>query len=118
METLRNLTLIQWIGIILGLNALFTASTPQLTTLFGAVAVPYIQAVCTLGSGALGVFVSVIGGSASQIRNVAALPGVESIKINSNALPSVAAIAVDPAQEKVDATDPATRTTLQTIARS
>lgn len=95
METLKNLTLMQWIGIIIGLNSLFISSTPQLTTLFGAAAVPYIGAIATLGSGALGVFISVIGGQGSQIRNVLAMPGVDKIDVNGEANSTLATMAVD-----------------------
>jgi preprotein translocase subunit SecF len=31
METLKNLTLVQWIGIMVGLNSLLMGATPQLT---------------------------------------------------------------------------------------
>lgn len=99
METLKNLTLVQWIGIMVGLNSLLMGATPQLTVLFGTVAVPYIIAIATLGNGALGVFVTVVGGQSAQIRNVAAMPGVDSIKVNALANQTLAQIAVSGAPE-------------------
>lgn len=101
METLKNLTLVQWIGIVIGLNSLLMGATPQLTVLFGATAVPIILAVATLGNGALGVFVTVIGGLGTQALNVVA--GGASLAVGANAKPSLATLAMDPAQQKIDA---------------
>lgn len=101
METLRNLTLVQWIGIMVGLNSLLMGATPQLTVLFGTAAVPIIVAIATLGNGALGVFVTVIGGQSAQVRNVLAMPGVEKIAVNGQANAALAAMAVDPDQNKI-----------------
>lgn len=104
METLKNLTIIQWIGIAVGLNSLLMGATPQLTVLFGEHAVPYIIAVATLGNGALGVFVTVIGGQGSQVRNVLAMPGVEKIAVNGQASSALATLAIDPLQSKISPT--------------
>jgi hypothetical protein len=101
MESLKNLTLMQWIGIAIGLNSLFMGATPQLTVLFGSNAVPYIVALATLGNGALGVFVTVIGGQGSQLRNVLAMPGVERITVNGQANSTLATMAVDQNQNKI-----------------
>lgn len=99
METLKNLTLVQWIGIVIGLNSLLMGATPQLTVLFGATAVPIIVAVATLGNGALGVFVTVIGGLGTQAKNVMA--DGSSIAVGPNASPALATLAMDPAQNKI-----------------
>jgi hypothetical protein len=117
MQTLKNLTILQWIGIVLGLNSLFMSSTPQLTVLFGANAVPYIIALATLGNGALGVFITVIGGQGTQLRNVLAMPGVEKIDVNDRASPTLAAIAIDPAQDKIAPT-PAAMATVTATAKA
>jgi hypothetical protein len=101
MQTLKNLTLLQWIGIVIGLNSLFMGSTPQLTVLFGTAAVPYIIAIATLGNGALGVFVTVIGGQGAQVRNVLAMDGVEKIDVNGRANAALATLALDPRQDKI-----------------
>lgn len=99
METLKKLTLVQWIGIMIGLNSLLMGATPQLTVLFGTAAVPIIVAVATLGNGALGVFVTVIGGLGTQARNVIA--DGSSIAVGPNASPALATLAMDPAQNKI-----------------
>lgn len=115
METLKNLTLVQWIGIMIGLNSLLMGATPQLTVLFGTAAVPIIVAVATLGNGALGVFVTVIGGLGSQARNVVA--GGASIAVGPNASASLATLAMDPAQSKIDAA-PGAGAAVAAIAKS
>lgn len=117
MDAIKNLTIMQWIGIVLGINGLLTASAPQLTVLFGAAAIPYIQALATLGSGALGVVIAVIGSPTSQLRNVANLVGDDGkpalrVNVNANASPAVAAVALDPAQKNVGAASPDVRAAL------
>lgn len=92
METLKNLTLVQWIGIMVGLNSLLMGATPQLTVLFGEHAVPYIIAIATLGNGALGVFVTVVGGIGSQARNV--INSGATIDVGPQAVPVLATMAV------------------------
>lgn len=107
METLRNLTLVQFIGIMVGLNSLLMGATPQLTVLLGATAVPYIIAIATLGNGALGVIVTVVGGQAAQIKNVMAMPGIEPLRVNAQASSTVALLAMDPAQDRIAPTQSA-----------
>lgn len=101
METLKNLTLVQWIGIMVGLNSLLMGATPQLTVLLGAAAVPYIIAVATLANGALGVFVTVVGGQSAQVRNVLAMPGIDKVTVNGQAGTALASMAVDPTVNKI-----------------
>lgn len=118
METLKNLTLVQWIGIMVGLNSLLMGATPQLTVLFGTAAVPYIIAVATLGNGALGVFVTVVGGMPSQVRNVLAMPGVDKIAVNGQANAELATLAVDPSVNKIAPTDAARATVTARAAKA
>jgi hypothetical protein len=117
METLKNLTLSQWIGIMVGLNSLLMGATPQLTVLFGTAAVPYIIAVATLGNGALGVFGVVVGGMGSQLSNVAALPGVDRIVVNREAGATLAALAVDHNQPKIGASSPEAQAVVAATAK-
>lgn len=117
MDTLKNLTLVQWIGIMVGLNSLLMGATPQLTVLFGTAAVPIIVAIATLGNGALGVFVTVVGGQATQVRNVLAMPGVENIAVNARANAELATLAVDPSVNKIAPT-PAALATVTATAKA
>jgi hypothetical protein len=118
METLKNLTLVQWIGIMVGLNSLLMGATPQLTVLFGTAAVPYIIAVATLGNGALGVFGVVVGGIGTQVSNVAALPGVDRIVVNRNAGVTLAAKAVDQNEPKIGGSSPETQAAIAVTAKA
>jgi hypothetical protein len=100
---------------MVGLNSLLMGATPQLTVLLGTAAVPYVIAIATLGNGALGVFVTVIGGLGNQARNVVA--GGASIAVGPNAKPSLATLAMDPAQNKIDA-EPGAGAAVAAIAKS
>ena len=117
METLKNWTLVQSIGFMVGMNTMLIGVTPQLTTLFGATAIPYIMAVITIGNGALGVFAMAVGGQSSQISNVAALPGVDRIVVNRNAGATLATLAVDQAQPKIGGSSPETQAAIAVTAK-
>lgn len=115
METLKNLTLVQWILIVIGLNSLFIASTPQLAVLFGEHAVPYIVALATLGNGALSVVGTVVGGIGTQALNVTAAGA--SIAVGPRASPALAVLAMDPKQNNIDAA-PGERAAVAAIAKT
>lgn len=55
-------------------------------------------------SACLGVVGTVISGQGSQIKAVAAMPGVESIKVNANANQALAQVAMDPTVNKIGPT--------------
>ena len=110
-----NLTPLQIIGIILAINGALTGATAQLTDLFGALVAKDIVSLASLGSAILGGIITAMSGQATMIRNVAAMPGVESITVNRMANQAVASVAVDPAQPKVDAT-PQAATAVSRIA--
>lgn len=99
-----NLTPLQIIGIVLVINGALVGSSAQLTDLFGPVAVKYIVSIASIGNTVLGGIVSFLSGQGSQIKNVLAMPGVEKITVNSAANPTLAAIAVDPAVNKISPT--------------
>lgn len=98
-----NLTPLQIIGIILAINGALTGATAQLTDLFGATVAKDIVSVASLGSAILGGIITSMSGLSSQIKNVAAMPGVESISVNARAGATLAAAAVsdDPDSAKV-----------------
>lgn len=96
-----NLTPLQIIGIVLVVNGALVGSSAQLTDLFGPQAVKYIVSIASIGNTVLGGIVSFLSGQGSQIKNVLAMPGVERITVNSAASQTLAAIAVDPASNKI-----------------
>lgn len=58
-------------------------------------------------SACLGVIGTVLSSQGSQIKAVAAMPGIEKITVNSQANSTLAGLAVDPAQDKVAPTQAA-----------
>lgn len=118
MNTLKNITTLQWIGIIILFNSTLLGGAGQLGDLaLGPVAVKAILAAATLGNGFLGGLVTMFGGAATQLRTVAALDGVEPIKINAQAAPSLAAAATDKAQPNIGAAASTTPSELRDIAK-
>ena len=101
MNTLKSMTPLQWLIVLLSLNSAIAGATAQLTDLFGAVAAHYIVSLVTFANTILGAFMVPLGGQNAQIHNVMAMPGIESIKVNTKANPTLAAIAVDENNEKI-----------------
>lgn len=112
-----NLTPLQIIGIVLAINGALTGATAQLTDLFGAIVAKDIVSVASLGSAILGGIITAMSGQAAQVRNVAAMPGVERVSMNADASPALAQVAVDPTQPKVGASTPDARAALQATAK-
>lgn len=112
-----NLTPLQIIGIILAVNGALTGATAQLTDLFGAVVAKDIVSIASLGSAILGGIITSMSGQGSQVRNVLAMPGVEKIDVNGKASQTLAAIAVDPTQDKISPT-PAAMAQVTATAKS
>lgn len=96
-----KLTPLQFIGIVLVINGALIGSTAQLTDLFGEHAAHVVISIASLGNSIFGGIVTMMSGQGAMIKNVAAMPGIESIKVNSLASPTLAAIAVDPGQDKI-----------------
>lgn len=109
-----NLTPVQIIGIILVINGALIGSTAQLTDLFGAMVTKDIVSVASLGNAILGGIITMLSGQGSMVKNVLAMPGVERISVNAQASPTLATIAVDPAQNKIAPTEAAKAVVIQT----
>lgn len=115
---MKNVTTLQWIGIVILFNSTLLGGAGQLGDLaLNPTVVKAILAVATLGNGFLGGLVTMFGGAGNMVRTVSAFDGVEPIKINEKALPSVAAAAIDPAQPKIGVAASTTKTELQDIAK-
>lgn len=98
----KNITTLQWIGIIILFNTTLLGSASQLGDLsLTPNMVKAILAFATLGNGFLGGLVTMFGGQGSMVATVSNFTGVEPLKINANASPALAAVAMDPAQDKV-----------------
>lgn len=115
---LKNITQTQWVAFVIGASSFLGGSTAQLTTLLGANGATYAASACAIVSGLAGVFLMATSGQASMVQQVAALPGVSRVSINENASSPVAAVAIDPAQQKVGPASPDVRASLVTKAAS
>jgi len=98
-----NLTPMQIIGIVLVINGAIIGGTAQLDVLFGVATVKIIVAVASFGNSILGGVITMFTSQGAQVKNVLAMPGIESVKVNSQANPALAQIAIDPDQAKIEA---------------
>lgn len=119
----KNITPLQWIGIIILFNTTLLGSASQLGDLsLSTGAVKAILAAATLGNGFLGGLVTMFGGQGSMTRTVANFRGDDGqpavrVGINANAGSTLASVALDPAEKNVGATTPDARKVLtETVA--
>lgn len=109
-----NLTPLQILGVIIVVNGALIGGAANLTDLFGAHVSHIIVSVASLGNAIVGGIVTMFSGQGSMVRSVAAMPGVETITVNSKANQTLAQIAVDPEAGKVEATPAAEAKVAQT----
>lgn len=105
-EFLRNITPLQWLGIIILFNGTVVGGTTALLQM----GIPHgivqgISAFCGLANVFLGGLVTMFGGQGAMVKSVAAMPGVESIAVNKQANATLAQIAVSltPDASKIEA---------------
>lgn len=96
----------QVISICIVVLGVLMVSTAQLTDLFGAHVAKGVVSLAAIVNSILGGVMSVITGQASMIKEVAAMPGIEPIKVNAQANTTLAAIATDPNQPNIGGTTP------------
>jgi|SRR5882757_641517 len=101
METLKNLTAVQILGIILVVNGALIGSTAQLTDLMGPNAAHVIVSICSLGNAVLGGLVTMFSGQGAQVKSVLAMDGVEHLDVNEKANATLAKIATDKSIDKI-----------------
>lgn len=112
----------QKIALIIALLTFAGAGSAQLTDIFspfGSAApliVKEIVSVSTFAAGGLSIWLAFITGQGAQINAVLAMPGVEHITVNAKANETLAAIAVDPTQPKIEATAAAATAVQHTAA--
>lgn len=111
-----NLTRNQIIAIVIGLLGVLMASTAQLTDLVGPQMTKLLQSAAGIANAGLAVVLAVITGQSGILRDASAMPGVEKITVNSQANATLATLAVDPAQNKIEATPQAARAVQATAA--
>ena len=113
-----NLTGKQVLLIISAVLSALVAASAQLTDIFGPTVAKEVISVVSLSNTILTSIMVAITGQAQLVRDVAAMPGVERVSVNTQASPPLAAVATDPNQPKVGATTPEARETLKSIAQN
>lgn len=101
-------------GVVGAATSAFGALNPVMTSteaLIGTVIFGFVSA-------CLGVIGTVVSSQSAQVKAVAAMPGVESINVNSQANTALATLAVDPTQAKVAPTPSAEAAVQKTAAAS
>lgn len=91
----------QWFAIASGFVSSMITGAALLNPLFGETMALKIVAVLGISNLALNSIQTALTGQAQQVKDVAAMPGVEKITINANANPTLAAVAVDQNVDKV-----------------
>jgi hypothetical protein len=96
-----NLNGKQVIAIIVAVLGVVMGSAAQLTDLFGAGNTKIIISVAGLLNSTLSAVLAIIMTQTAQVKDVLAMPGVERLDVNAKASPALAALAVDPAVNKI-----------------
>ncbi len=115
---LKNVTTLQWIGIVILFNTTLLGGAGQLGDLsLSPHAVKAILAAATLGNGFLGGLVTMFGGQGNMTKTVANFTGDDGqpavrVAVKPNAGPTLASVALDPVQKNIGATTPEARVVL------
>lgn len=96
-----NLTTAQKFALVLVTLGVLGTAGKQLSDMFGPNVSNYIVNISLMASTILGGWLSVITGQAAQVKNVAAMPGVENIEVNRQANQTLARVAMDPDELKI-----------------
>jgi hypothetical protein len=99
-----NLTGKQILSIVAAVVSALMLATTQLTDIFGPSVAKSIVSVAALTNMILNSVVVALTGQATLVKDVAAMPGVEKITVNSGANQVLAAVASDPQVSKVGGT--------------
>ena len=96
-----NLTFTQKVLIFIAVLGVLSTSGANLTTLVGTDAATLVISMATLLMSLASAVLAVVTGQAGYIKEVRSMPGVENILVNAKANPTLAGIAMDPAETKV-----------------
>ena len=109
-----NLNGKQIISIIGAIVSALMIATSQLTDLFGPGVAKTIVSAAALSNMILSAVMIQLTGQGTMLKDVAAMPGVENIKVNASANSTLAVLAMDPAQDKISPTQAAMAAVTQT----
>lgn len=96
-----NLNGKQIIAIVSAVLSVLMISTAQLTDLLGASMAKTIVTIAGLVNMIMSSINAALASQSQQIKDVLAMPGVDKINVNAQANPTLAAIAIDPKQDKI-----------------
>jgi hypothetical protein len=91
----------QLISILMAVLGVITISGAQLTPLLGATLASTVISVAALVNTILAAVMSNLTSQSNQVKDVAAMPGIERVSVNAQANTTIAALATDPAQPKI-----------------
>lgn len=99
-----NLTTAQKIAIAMVFLGVLSTSGVQLTDMVGPTIARSIVSTSNLLNSMLAGVIAVLTGQGAVVKQVLDMKGVERLRVNENANPTLAAIAMDPNQAKISAT--------------
>lgn len=99
-----NLNGKQFLAIGVALLGVLGASTAQLDIIVGPAITKVVVAIDTLLMSGMSAVLAVLTGQSNIVKDVQAMPGVEKITINAQANPTLATLAVDPKNDKIEPT--------------
>lgn len=109
-----NLTPVQLMALILVVLGAITGGTSQLTDIFGPLTTKILVSSASLFTSIISGFVLVLTGQSSMLKSVQSMPGVDKIVVNASANSTLATLAVDPNQDKIEASPQAQQAVAQT----
>lgn len=98
---MNNITGKQWLQISGVFLSVVVASTANLTDLFGSGNAKLIVSAASLLNAFIQGVSVVLMSQGNIVKEVSLMPGVDPLKINAQANPTVAGLALDPAQAKI-----------------
>jgi hypothetical protein len=119
----NNLTSVQKITLAIAALGFLSGAGTQLTDIFsplGSMAPVVVKEIISISgfvSGFLSVVLYFASGQVAQLKAVQAMPGVESILLNSKANQTAAILALDPKQDKIEAI-PAAKAAVEATAKA
>ena len=109
-----NLTRNQWFAISGAVLSAIVTSTTYFTDMFGAKIAHEIVGTAGFLNMIVAAVAAIMTGQGQQVKDVLAMPGVDSLTVNARANKTLASIATDPKQDKIMPTAAAASTVAKT----
>jgi hypothetical protein len=113
-----TLTLKQWLAIAAAILSAMAVATTQMVDIFGPTLAKSIMGAAGLVSTLLNTILAIITSQTGTVRDVQSMPGVEKITVNKEASSALATMAVDPVNQKIEATPSAQAAVSNTAANA